>query len=127
MASKKPDPPTFFKEVECEIPTMAEEENSNDPNSKFTNLMEKHDYIISAMNKVISSVSHQKQQYEDLVYELMAPYYMAGISLRHKWEVADTSSSKVKVPISGPVSSRRILTFTEQEIMERTLRGLPPR
>ena len=108
MASKKPDPPISSKEVEYEMATLAEEKNSNDLNTKFKILMEKHDYIISAMNKVISSVSHQKH-------------------LHHKGEVADTSSSKVKVPISGPVSSRRILTFAEQEVIERTLRGLPPR
>lgn len=101
MASKKPDPPISSKEVEYEMPTLAEEK-------KLKILMEQHDTLISAMNKVLSSVSHQKH-------------------LHHKGEVADTSSSKVKVPISGPVSSRRILTFAEKEIIERTLRGLPPR
>ena len=73
MASKNLDPPTIStKEVECEIRTLAEENNSDDLSSMFKLFIEKqdslaqankqtNDSLLSAMKKVISSVSHQKQ------------------------------------------------------------------
>ena len=76
MTSKKADPPTISsKEVECEIATMAGEQKSqkaDDLKSMFKDFMTKQDSIakasqqtnesiLSAMSKVISSVSHQKQ------------------------------------------------------------------